>query len=144
MSRSNSWQYLSIRECCNVVSGSTPKRNKPEYWDGDIDWVTPKDLSNLNIPVLKEAPEKITKLGYKSCSTTLLPKGSILFSSRAPIGLIAIAGKKMCTNQGFKSLVPNALVDSAYLYWCIRNFTPQLAAQGSGTTFKELSKNKSV
>ena len=65
MSRSNSWQYLSIRECCNVVSGSTPKRNKPEYWDGDIDWVTPKDLSNLNIPVLKEAPEKITKLGYK-------------------------------------------------------------------------------
>ena len=70
----------------------------------------------------------------------MLPKGSILFSSRAPIGLIAIAGKEMCTNQGFKSLVPNALVDSAYLYWCIRNFTPQLAAQGSGTTFKELSK----
>ena len=140
MNYPDNWQYLSIKECCSVVSGSTPKRNRPEYWDGEIDWVTPKDLSNLNIPVLKEAPEKITELGYKSCSTTLLPEGSILFSSRAPIGLIAIAGKEMCTNQGFKSLVPNASIDSAYLYWCIRNFTPQLSAQGSGTTFKELSK----
>ena len=140
MNYPDNWQYLSIKECCSVVSGSTPKRNRPEYWDGKIDWVTPKDLSNLNIPVLKEAPEKITELGYKSCSTTLLPEGSILFSSRAPIGLIAIAGKEMCTNQGFKSLVPNASIDSAYLYWCIRNFTPQLSAQGSGTTFKELSK----
>lgn len=140
MNYPDNWQYLSIKECCSVVSGSTPKRNKPEYWDGEIDWVTPKDLSNLKIPVLEEAPEKITELGYKSCSTTLLPQGSILFSSRAPIGLIAIAGKEMCTNQGFKSLVPNQSVDSAYLYWCIRYFTPQLAAQGSGTTFKELSK----
>lgn len=140
MNYADNWQYLSIKDCCKVISGSTPKRNKLEYWDGEIDWVTPKDLSNLNISVLKEAPEKITELGYKSCSTTLLPKGSILFSSRAPIGLIAIAGKQMCTNQGFKSLVPNSSIDSAYLYWCIRNFTPQLAAQGSGTTFKELSK----
>ncbi len=140
MNYPNNWKYLSIKECCNVVSGSTPRRNQPEYWGGDIDWVTPKDLSNLNVPILEEAPEKITELGYKSCSTTLLPKGSVLFSSRAPIGLIAIAGRKMCTNQGFKSLVPNQSVDSAYLYWCVRYFTPQLAAQGSGTTFKELSK----
>ena len=136
----DTWQHVSIKECCRVISGSTPRRNKPEYWNGGIHWVTPKDLSNLNVPILKEAPEKITKIGYKSCSTTLLPKGSILFSSRAPIGLVAIAGREMCTNQGFKSLVPNESVDSSYLYWCIRYFTPQLAAQGSGTTFKELSK----
>ncbi|HAC64928.1 MAG TPA: hypothetical protein DCF68_15705, partial [Cyanothece sp. UBA12306] len=134
------WTLESLGNCCKVVSGSTPRRNKSEYWNGDIDWVTPKDLSHLNSSVLQEAPEKITELGYKSCSTTLLPKGSILFSSRAPIGLIAIAGKPMCTNQGFKSLIPNSSVYSAYLYWCMRFFTPQLASQGCGTTFKELSK----
>lgn len=134
------WKLVKIGDCCQVVSGSTPRRNKPEYWNGFIDWVTPKDLSNLNSPVLKEAPERITELGYKSCSTTLLPKGTVLFSSRAPIGLVAIAGKEMCTNQGFKSLVPSDNVNSSYLYWCMKHFTPYIASQGAGSTFKEVSK----
>ncbi|MFM7884367.1 MAG: restriction endonuclease subunit S, partial [Microcystis panniformis] len=91
------WILIPLGDCCQIISGSTPKRNKPEYWGGDIPWVTPKDLGKLKTPVLKDAPEKITEAGYKSCSTTLLPQGSILFSSRAPIGYVAIAGRPMCT-----------------------------------------------
>jgi type I restriction enzyme S subunit len=113
---------VPLGECCRIVSGSTPKRNKAEYWDGDIPWVTPKDLSKLDSPILKDAPEKITQAGYTSCSTTLMPEGSILFSSRAPIGHVAIAGRAMCTNQGFKSLVPGDKVHSPYLYWCMRQY----------------------
>jgi type I restriction enzyme S subunit len=134
------WTLIPLGDCCQIISGSTPKRNKPEYWGGDIPWVTPKDLSKLKTPVLEDAPEKITEAGYKSCSTTLLPQGSILFSSRAPIGHVAIAGRPMCTNQGFKSLVPNKFVHSPYLYWCMRQYASDVEALGSGTTFKEVSK----
>ncbi len=134
------WILIPLGDCCQIISGSTPKRNKPEYWGGDIPWVTPKDLSKLRTPVLEDAPEKITEAGYKSCSTTLLPQGSILFSSRAPIGYVAIAGRPMCTNQGFKSLVPNEYVHSPYLYWCMRKYASDIEALGSGTTFKEVSK----
>jgi type I restriction enzyme S subunit len=134
------WTLIPLGDCCQIISGSTPKRNKPEYWGGDIPWVTPKDLSKLKTPVLEDAPEKITEAGYKSCSTTLLPQGSILFSSRAPIGHVAIAGRPMCTNQGFKSLVPNEFVHSPYLYWCMRQYASDVEALGSGTTFKEVSK----
>jgi type I restriction enzyme S subunit len=134
------WILIPLGDCCQIISGSTPKRNKPEYWGGDIPWVTPKDLGKLKTPVLKDAPEKINEAGYKSCSTTLLPQGSILFSSRAPIGYVAIAGRPMCTNQGFKSLVPNEYVHSPYLYWCMRKYASDIEALGSGTTFKEVSK----
>lgn len=134
------WQYKKLGDCCKIISGSTPSRSKPEYWDGDISWVTPKDLSNLKSSILEDTPEKITEAGYKSCSTTLMPAGSILFSSRAPIGHVAIAGKPMCTNQGFKSLVPDKSVNSGYLYWCMRFFTPNISVLGTGTTFKEVSK----
>jgi type I restriction enzyme S subunit len=135
------WKLDAIKNCCTVVSGSTPKRNKPEYWkNGNIPWVTPKDLSKLNSSILEDTPEKITKLGYDSCSTTLLPRGSILFSSRAPIGYVAIAGKDMCTNQGFKSLIPNDSVNSNYLYWCMRRYAKNIEDLGAGSTFKEVSK----
>ncbi len=134
------WQLIKLGDCCQIVSGSTPKRNQSEYWGGDISWVTPKDLSHLKQPVLEDTPEKITQAGYKSCSTTLLPKGSILFSSRAPIGHVAIAGRPMCTNQGFKSLVPSNKVNSAYLYWCMRKYASSIDALGTGTTFREVSK----
>jgi len=134
------WQLMKLGDCCEIILGSTPQRNKKEYWDGDIPWVTPKDLSHLNQPVLEDTPEKITEAGYKSCSTSLLPQGSILFSSRAPIGYVAIVGKPMCTNQGFKSLIPGKNVYSPYLYWCMKKYTPNIQALGTGTTFKEVSK----
>lgn len=131
---------MPIGEICTVVSGSTPRRSEPSYWGGDIDWVTPKDLTNLEGAILTEAPEKITRSGYESCSTSMLPEGAVLFSSRAPIGLTAIAGKPMCTNQGFKSLIPGPRLRSGYLYWCMRYMTPVVQAQGTGSTFTEVSK----
>ncbi len=135
------WQRVKLGDCCEIVSGATPRRIIPEYWNGNIPWVTPKDISKLIGPVLQDSPEKITQSGYENCSTTLLPKGSILFSSRAPIGLVAIAGKPMCTNQGFKSLIPNSSVDSGYLYWCMKHHANEVAAKGNGTTFKEVSRS---
>jgi len=134
------WSMQKLSACCEIVSGATPKRNVEKYWDGDIPWVTPKDLSKLATPVLDCPPEFITKEGLKSCSSRLLPKGSILFSSRAPIGLTAIAGREMCTNQGFKSLIPGDEVDSGYLFHCMKWMAPKIAEMGNGATFKEVSK----
>ena len=133
------WKIAQLGKCCKVVSGATPRRNVPEYWDGDIPWVTPKDLTHLEKPVLQAPPEFITKEGFKSCSTVMVPKGTVLFSSRAPIGLVAIAGQDMCTNQGFKSLVPGKDVNSAYLYHCMKWMAPRIADMGNGATFKEVS-----
>src|SRR5690606_34903064 len=98
---------LRIKDIGKVVSGSTPKTNIDRYWEGDIIWVTPKDLSSLTGQYLSDSTQKITKSGYDSCSTTLLPENSVLFSSRAPIGLVAINKIPVCTNQGFKSIIPN-------------------------------------
>lgn len=134
------WDLVSLGECCEIVSGSTPKRDEPDHWGGDIAWVTPKDISSLRGTILSDTPEHITESGYRSCSTKLLPKGAILFSSRAPIGLVAIAGREMCTNQGFKSLVPGDGVDSLFLYYCMKWIAPRVAALGTGATFKEVNK----
>lgn len=136
-----SWQMVKLKECCTVVGGATPKRNVDEYWASpDIPWVTPKDVSNLAVPVLEDAPEYISRKGFEHCATYLLPKGSILLTSRAPIGNVAIAGRDMCTNQGFKSLVPSAEVNGTYLYYCVKAFSSRLQSLGNGATFKEVSK----
>jgi type I restriction enzyme, S subunit len=135
------WPMVKLKDCCTVIGGATPKRDVPEYWSSsDIPWVTPKDVSNLSSPVLDDAPEYISNFGYKSCATYMLPKGSILLTSRAPIGNVAIAGREMCTNQGFKSLVPSEGTDGGYLYHCMRYFSQRLQALGNGATFKEVSK----
>ncbi|TOP31326.1 restriction endonuclease subunit S [Vibrio parahaemolyticus] len=136
-----SWPLVKLKDCCRVVGGATPKRNIPEYWASkDIPWVTPKDISKLSNKVLEDAPEYISQLGFDKCATYLLPKGSVLLTSRAPIGNVAIAGRDMCTNQGFKSLVPTERVDSTYLYYCMLSHSPKLEALGNGATFKEVSK----
>ena len=107
---------MSLAECCEIISGATPKTGVASYWDGDIDWVTPADLSDLDGPFIDETPRKITKAGLASCSATVLPVGAVLLSSRAPIGHVAIALRPMATNQGFKSLIPRAeVVDPKYL-----------------------------
>lgn len=132
---------VKLGECCTVVGGATPKREVPEYWNSpDVPWVTPKDISKLISPVLDDAPEYISMLGLKNCSASILPKGSILLTSRAPIGNVAIAGRDMCTNQGFKSLVPGANVDGLYLYYCMLAYSEKLKDLGNGATFKEVSK----
>ena len=136
-----SWPLVKLRDCCEVVGGATPKREVPEYWDSpDVPWVTPKDVSDLACPTLEDAPEYISEAGFKSCSTSMLPKGSVLVTSRAPIGNIAIAGRDLCTNQGFKSLIPSENVDGLYLYYCMKHSSQRLQALGNGATFKEVSK----
>lgn len=132
---------VRLGNCCQIVAGATPKTDVDAYWGGDIVWATPKDIANLEDPVLMDTPDKITTAGYKNCSTQMLPAGAILVSSRAPIGHVAIAGREMCTNQGFKSLVPGPRVDSSYLYHCMKYHAYRLAALGNGATFKEVSKS---
>ncbi|ENH0764592.1 restriction endonuclease subunit S [Escherichia coli] len=131
---------VKLKDCCEVVGGATPKRNVASYWDGDIPWITPKDVSNLSEPYIYEAPEYISKAGYKAAATYMLPVGTVLLTSQAPIGNVAIAGIELCTNQGFKSLIPGKNIYNKYLYHCIKKFVPQLELLGNGATFKEVSK----
>lgn len=136
-----SWPLVKLKDCCEIVGGATPKREIPEYWDSqDVPWITPKDVSDLACPTLYDAPEYISEAGFNSCSTSVLPKGSVLVTSRAPIGNVAIAGRDFCTNQGFKSLVPGVSVNSLYLYYCMKHRSKGLQALGNGATFKEVSK----
>jgi type I restriction enzyme S subunit len=133
-------RIVKLSEVCKVVSGSTPKRERTEYWGGDIPWVTPKEITRLSSAFLCESVEKITEAGFKSCSTTMLPVGSLLLSSRAPIGLLAINKIPVCTNQGFKSLIPGKEVIVEYLYFFLKHNVSSLQAKGNGATFKELAK----
>ena len=136
-----SWPMVRLGDCCEVKSGATPKTDIEKYWGGEIRWATPKDISRIENPYLFDTPDKITVEGYQSCSTQMLPVGTVLVSSRAPIGLVAIAGVEMCTNQGFKNLVPGPDVYSNYLYHCMKANSGRLASLGNGATFKEVSKS---
>ncbi|MGF1903646.1 restriction endonuclease subunit S [Aliivibrio salmonicida] len=131
---------VSLIDCCEIISGSTPSRKTDEYWNGSINWFTPKDLSKLKSKYIENSSEKITKEGFASCSVRLLPAKSLLLSSRAPIGHIAINSKESCTNQGFKSLIPKSNLNIDYLYYAIMKIVPKLKDMGNGATFKEISK----
>ena len=136
-----SWPVATVGEVCEVVSGATPRTGKPEFWGGNVPWVTPKDLSELRQKHLSDTPRKITKAGLKSCSARMLPAQSVLFSSRAPIGLVAINTLPVCTNQGFKSLVPRFdLVSPDFLFWWLKAQEKHIQNKGRGATFKEVSK----
>jgi type I restriction enzyme, S subunit len=110
-----------------------------EYWGGSIPWVTPADLAKNDDVFFRGPCKRITEAGYESCSTVLLPSGSILFSSRAPIGHSAIVASPVCTNQGFKSFVPGPDVDPAFAYFAIRAVTPRIISAGRGATFAEVN-----
>ncbi|WP_167880516.1 restriction endonuclease subunit S [Nocardioides guangzhouensis] len=132
---------MALGECCEIVSGATPKSAVAEYWGGDISWATPADLSVLERAYIGSTPRKLTAAGLASCSARILPVGSVLLSSRAPIGHVAINTIPMATNQGFKSLIPKAgLVDAKYLYHWLSSHKEYLQSLGNGATFKEVSK----
>jgi type I restriction enzyme S subunit len=136
----NAWPVFQIKEIARVVGGATPKSGTVEYWDGEIPWTTPKDLSDLDGKYLTDTPRKITSAGLKSCSSELLPPNSVLFSSRAPIGHVAINTVPIATNQGFKSFVPGPKLDASFLFWWLKCNRDQLELLGNGATFKEVSK----
>ena len=136
------WKECTISDIGMVVGGATPSTKKPEnYEGGDIPWITPKDLSSFNGRYISRGNRNITEVGLKSCSTQVLPTHSILFSSRAPIGYVAIAQNQVCTNQGFKSVVPNEDTDYLFLYYLLKYNKERIEHMGSGTTFKEVSGN---
>ncbi len=135
------WPTIRISEVSQIISGATPKTSEPDYWDGEIDWVTPADLSNIEGAYIFETPRKISNAGLQSCSATVLPANSVLFSSRAPIGHVAINTAPMATNQGFKSFIPDRKrLEPKFLYWWLKAHRRQLEAMGNGATFKEVSK----
>lgn len=136
----NKWGPHKLSEIGSIVGGATPSTTIDAYYNGDIPWLTPKDLSNFHERYIERGERNITKSGLNSCSAQLLPAGSVLFSSRAPIGYVAIAKNPIATNQGFKSIIPNPeKVDSLFLYYLLKYNKDNIEAMGSGTTFKEVS-----
>lgn len=135
------FSHTQLGDCCEIVSGATPKTGVGKYWDGDVLWATPKDLSDLSGIYIDDTPRKITEAGLKSCSAFALPVGSVLFSSRAPIGHVAINTRPLATNQGFKSFIPKTdRVDAKYLAHWLKANRLYLESLGNGATFKEVSK----
>lgn len=133
------WKVGRLDEIADVVGGSTPSKAKPEYYtQKGIAWLTPKDLSNHPAVYTSKGEIDITEEGYNSTSIKLMPKGTILFTSRAPIGYISIAQNDICTNQGFKSLVPKK-AGTCFLYCFLKYVTPEIENKSTGSTFKEAS-----
>ena len=135
------WIECKLSDLGEIVGGATPSTKDYSNYDGDIAWLTPKDLSSFSERYIEKGERSISEKGFKSCSTKMLPINSILFSSRAPIGYVAIAAKELCTNQGFKSIIPNGKVDYMFLYYLLKYKKKEIEGLGSGTTFKEVSGN---
>lgn len=129
-----------LGDVCTIVSGTTPKSNCPEYWNGDINWVTPVEL-NDDSDIIYESQRKITEQAVQDSSLKPFPAGTVLLSSRAPIGKVAIAGVEMYCNQGFKNLICSNQIFNRYLYHFLKNSTEYLNSLGRGATFKEISKS---
>ncbi|WP_159469431.1 restriction endonuclease subunit S [Dyadobacter sp. 3J3] len=134
------WKETELNTIGNVVSGGTPSTSVAGFWNGEILFVTPFDLSKAKSAFIENSARKISKEGLLNSSANLLPAGSIIISSRAPIGYIAIAKKEFTTNQGCKSIIPNSNFDSLYLYYCISFYIERIKRLGAGSTFAEISK----
>lgn len=129
-----------LGDICEIVSGSTPKTGVDEYWDGDIKWITPAEL-NDDTYIITDSVRKITELAVKKTGLSSFPEGTVILSSRAPIGKVAIAGCEMYCNQGFKNLICSDKINNRYLYWFLKGNTEYLNSLGRGATFKEISKS---
>ena len=134
------WRMGKLSEIGTIVGGSTPSKAKSEYYaKKGIAWITPKDLSNDKSKFISHGEIDITEQGFKNCSAIKMPKGTILYSSRAPIGYIAIAKNELTTNQGFKSVIPNDDIGNAYIYYFLKSNFDLIDSMASGSTFKEIS-----
>ncbi|MET3352303.1 UNVERIFIED_ORG: type I restriction enzyme S subunit [Xanthobacter viscosus] len=139
------WSLKPLGDLAQVISGGTPSRNVPRFWEGGtIPWITPTDITATPGKYISEAKYRITKLGLLSCSASLLPPGSILMTSRATLGEAKISTMTSCTNQGFKSLVANKGVSNEFLYYQMQRTKQAYARYGSGSTFLEVGKKDTV
>ena len=135
-----SWALCQLRDVGQIVGGGTPSTNEPVYWEnGTISWITPADLSGFTGKYIATGNRNITAKGLSGSSAQLMPAGSVLFSSRAPIGYIVIATNEVCTNQGFKSVVPFVIEMNEYIYYFLMAQLEEIRTRASGTTFKEIS-----
>ena len=135
-----SWETKLVDDIAEVFNGATPSTADEQNYRGNVVWITPKDLSDQKQKFVYHGERNISQMGYNSCSTHLLPINTILMSSRAPIGLLAIAKKELCTNQGFKNFVPKKEIMAAYMYYYLQTHIKQIEQLGTGTTFKEVSR----
>jgi len=133
------WNFFKIKNIGKIISGSTPSTNISEYWNGEYLWITPAELNDDSF-IINSTNRKLTYLGVKTSSLIELPIGTVLLSSRAPIGKVAIVGENMFCNQGFKNIIPNEKINSIYLYYVFKEKKEYLNFLGRGATFKELSK----
>ena len=133
------WAFVRLKHIGTVIGGGTPKTNVPSFWDGEIPWLTPADLSGHKEIYVSAGGRNIKREGLDSSSAQLMPAGAVLYSSRAPIGYVAISANPIATNQGFKSVVPYDFSMSEYLYYCLQARTPDIEQRATGTTFKEIS-----
>ena len=131
--------FVSLGE---IVAGGTPSTGHPEYYAKEgIAWITPNDLSNSNNKYITHGERDISQVGLENSSARLMPKGSVLLTSRAPIGYIGIAANELCTNQGFKSIIPNEKYGSEFIYYTVEKMVKYLKSLGTGSTFTEISKD---
>ncbi len=135
----DTWEWVRLAQLGIIVGGGTPKSSESTFWGGNINWVTPADLGKISGKYIQKGSRNITAAGLTHSSATLIPQGSIIISSRAPIGYVAITMTPIATNQGCKSLVPTESSISEYLYYALLALASRLAEQGTGTTFKEVS-----
>ena len=136
------WSKGSVSDFGEVIGGATPSKDIDEYFCSDgIVWLTPKDLTSTGKKFIYKGETDITDAAYRSCSTKIMPKGSVLLTSRAPVGCVAIAMTELCTNQGFKSIVPHKEIGTAFVYYFLKENRQLLESHSSGTTFMEISGN---
>ena len=135
----NKWKKCKLGDVAEIVGGGTPKTKVPEYWNGNVPWLAPRDLSNFSGRYISNGERNISKVGLKNSSAKILPKGTVLLSSRAPVGYLVIALNEISTNQGFRSLIPNSKTNSLFLFYLLKNNVDYLKSQSTGTTFGELA-----
>jgi type I restriction enzyme S subunit len=135
------WVETTLGEISEVVGGGTPSTSRPEYWDGQIVWLTPTEVTSQDGKEIDNSIRKISELGFKNSGAQILPKGSVILTSRASVGFVAIAGTDLCTNQGFQSLIPKESVVAKFLMFWIQQNRSEFDSRSAGSTFKEISKS---
>ena len=136
------WETVKLGDIVEIISGGTPKTDTVAYWDGDIPWCTPTDITSNSNKYIHRTERNITEKGLANSAARLLPKNTLLLCSRATIGAVKIAGQSMCTNQGFKNLVCKEKISHEFLFYYIPKLKAQMLSQASGSTFLEISKAK--
>jgi type I restriction enzyme S subunit len=134
------WTETTLGEIAEVVGGGTPSTTNPDFWDGDVVWLTPTEVSSMDGKVISDSSRKITQAGLRGSGARLLPQGTVILTSRASVGFVAIAGIELATNQGFQSLIPSNQILSKFLMYWIQHNRREFESRSAGSTFKEISK----